>query len=345
MSDRDYRLFINIPFCTQQCSFCLLETYNSVELLRDYIDGMIGELRLRIRDRKLAFETGYIGGGSPTLALPFLVDFINELREEITLDPSEFTIDAMPGTFGIPEATRLLRLGINRISLSIFSLNDQFLKEYGRPYDSEQAVIAYHILRQVGFKNIDLVLSIKDDSIINLWQETIELAATLEPEHITIWPIDKDGEIKECYLWADEYLTAIGFEHYEYHSFARKGFRSQFLVQKLRFSPQIGLGLSAKTIEGEFLERNYDKIEDYLDAVNGAELPIMSRERLIRKQIRIISGLKSFMGIKKDLIPDSTLNRYLKEGLFYEDGDMIYPTKIGYLLSEAVFNQINQYLV
>ncbi|RKX70509.1 hypothetical protein DRP53_04770 [candidate division WOR-3 bacterium] len=333
-------LFINIPFCAKRCHFCRYEIYDSVELLKDYINGLIDEMRLRTRVHRPKISVGYIGGGSPTLALPFLDDLITEMKDWLDLALEEFTIEAMPGTFGIPEADHLRRLGIDRISLGILSLNDQYLEELGRQYNSEQAVISYHILREVGFKNIDVVLALDDDRKLDLWQETIELVVALSPEHITLWQINPYSEFKECYLWADEYLTAKGYDHYEYSSFARSGFRSRFQIQRLLLNRQLGLGTGAETILGDIRETNYDRIEEYLDAINSEELPVKRRERIDIDQFRLISGLKSYLGVKKSLFPKSALKRYLDEGLFFEDGDMVFPTKIGYLLADAVYNQI-----
>lgn len=324
----------------KKCDFCAAETYDSVELLKDYINGLIDELKLRTRVRKPTVVIGYIGGGSPTLSLPFLTEFLDAAAECLKLNLREFTIEAMPGTFGIQEADRLKRFGFNRVALGILSLNDLRLSEMGRQYNSEQAVIAYHILRQVGFKNIDVVLALGDDKKLDIWQETVEIVALLHPEHITLRRLDVRENFKECFLWADEFLTLHSYDHYEYGSFALNESRCQYKIWSLLFKKQIGLGTLAETINKNIMERNYEKIEDYLDAVNSEELPVMEKENLDLDRLMLISGLKSFLGLKKEKIPKSALKRYLKEGLFIERDDMIYPTNIGYLLSDAVIEQV-----
>jgi len=302
--------------------------------------GLVDEMKLRTRLRKPRVVAGYIGGGSPTLSLPFLVDFLNDIEEYANFAFNEFTIEAMPGTFGIQEADRLRRTGFDRVALSVLSLSDNWLTEMGRQYNAEQAIISYHILRQVGFKNIDIILVLGDDKHLGRWQETVELVATLKPEHITLRRIENDSSFKECYLWVDEFLTFHGYDHYEYYSFALNDFRCKYKLRSLLLSRQIGLGTLAETIDNNIVELNYEKIEDYLDAVNSEELPIMVREKLDPERVRLINGLRSFLGLKKEKIPKSALTRYLREGLFHESGDMVYPTNIGYLLSDAVVKQI-----
>ena len=63
-------LYIHIPFCTYKCSYCnfySIVNMNDENIYKKYIDALIIELKLRIKNYNQKIETIYLGGGTPSV--------------------------------------------------------------------------------------------------------------------------------------------------------------------------------------------------------------------------------------------------------------------------------------
>ena len=80
-------LYIHIPFCVYKCAYCnfySVVNMNSPDLYKKYLDALIKELEIRIKDYKKNIETIYIGGGTPSIIGAKMLEtarlFINWVR-------------------------------------------------------------------------------------------------------------------------------------------------------------------------------------------------------------------------------------------------------------------------
>jgi oxygen-independent coproporphyrinogen-3 oxidase len=137
-------------------------------------------------------STVYIGGGTPTyLSVTQLERVLGIVRDHFSRDPDgEFTVEANPATFDRVKAKFLLRSGVNRVSLGVQSLHDETLRWLGRPHSAQEALESYQVLRDAGFKNINL------DFIYALPHETqdqakadLEEIVALDSEHISLYAL------------------------------------------------------------------------------------------------------------------------------------------------------------
>src|SRR4051812_50041839 len=79
LGDGPFGVYVHVPFCTVRCGYCDFNTYTLTELgdgsvpgasLGTYASPVLRELDLARRvlgDRPPAVETGFVGGGTPTL--------------------------------------------------------------------------------------------------------------------------------------------------------------------------------------------------------------------------------------------------------------------------------------
>lgn len=99
--------------------------------------------------------TGIVSGQDPVAAPGHNVGFDGNSRFD------EFTVEVNPDDIvqkGPSYAEGLLRLGVDRISMGIQSLDDRVLGWMNRRHDYAAARKAYRILREAGFRNISIDL-------------------------------------------------------------------------------------------------------------------------------------------------------------------------------------------
>src|SRR5205814_5843757 len=132
----------------------------------------------------------FFGGGTPTALTTAQLDLL--LRGFCTrLDLSElreWTLEANPGSVSERKAKLLRDFGVNRLSLGVQSFDDELLQLLGREHSAAQAEASFHLLRQSGFKNlnIDLMFGVPGQTLAQ-WETTLRRALALGPDHISAY--------------------------------------------------------------------------------------------------------------------------------------------------------------
>ncbi len=247
----------------------------------EYVTAVLAEARFwrGLRD-ELAYQprTLYLGGGTPTL-LPSadLWRLIGGLRAELGFEGAdgsgeagvkgfvEFTVEANPSDLDAERLDLLRAGGVTRLSIGIQSLRDELLERLGRDHDVDTARNAFRRARQAGFDNVsvDLIFALPGQTLDD-WRQTLEDVALLGPEHVSCYGLDLDPhtllghevatgktalppeeEQAEMYEYADAFLTARGYEHYEISNYARPGYESRHNLNYWQNGYYLGLGPSA----------------------------------------------------------------------------------------------------
>src|SRR4030042_4080615 len=87
-------LYVHIPFCRALCPFCCFNRYLFQEdLARRYFIDLKRELELYVQ-RGFRFSGVYFGGGTPTVLMDELLEFIRHLREQCHV--SEISLETTP---------------------------------------------------------------------------------------------------------------------------------------------------------------------------------------------------------------------------------------------------------
>ncbi len=264
-------LYIHVPFCRAKCRYC---AFYSVPLsgpgdLRGYTDTLLLEIA-RWGDTlgREKIDSVFFGGGTPSLVPPKLLNAVLEkIRTVFDVSPkAEISLEANPDSFlAIGYAHDIAKLGVNRLSLGVQSLNEDALAALGRPHGRREALMAYELARSANFAsiNLDLIWAIPGQRRRDWMRDLAEVAA-LRPDHLACYgltleegtpmaracaeglirlPDEKDQAA--MYVDGGEYLETAGLLQYEISNFARMGFQCRHNLGYWESADYLGLGPGA----------------------------------------------------------------------------------------------------
>jgi putative oxygen-independent coproporphyrinogen III oxidase len=242
-------LYVHTPFCRAKCRYCAFFSVTPTPGALDaYLTALLEEIAFQHarlgRFPAPGAATLFFGGGTPSLlGADALGRILSALREAFGLaDDAELTLEANPDSADPEFLAAARRLGVNRLSLGVQSLDDTLLRRLGRVHDARQAVAAARAARAAGFANLglDLIFGLPGQSVA-AWLETLGRALDLQPEHLSCYgltiepgaPLARDKTLlaalpdedaqAEMFLQGAELLAAAGYRHYEISNFARPG--------------------------------------------------------------------------------------------------------------------------
>lgn len=69
-------LYVHIPFCRSKCAYCDFASWTGQDdLMPAYVDAVLGEAMRRARETgSPVIDTVYIGGGTPSILPPHLLE-------------------------------------------------------------------------------------------------------------------------------------------------------------------------------------------------------------------------------------------------------------------------------
>lgn len=292
-------IYAHIPFCKSRCVYCgFYSTTEKKDLQERYAKAIIEESELRSQYiHNVPVHTIYIGGGTPSyMQTDLLAIMVNGIRKKLNISDSnieEFTIECNPDDVTEEFAKKIVRMGVNRVSLGVQSFSDERLRFLRRRHTATQATIAVQTLRKQGIKNIsiDLMFGFPNETLTE-WQEDIRKAIALDVEHISAYslmyeegtPLYRmlmEEKVKECdealsnemYDMLIEMLSEAGYEHYEISNFAKTGYRSKHNSSYWNDSIYMGLGAAAHSYDGKSRQWNISNIEKYIEAIEKGKIP------------------------------------------------------------------------
>lgn len=262
-------LYVHIPFCTVKCGYCDFNAYaGSDHLIPAYSQALIKEAQLwRKATENRPVTTVFFGGGTPSLMpVEEMRTVVDGLRSafDIATD-AEVSLEANPNSLDEPYLAGLLGLGFNRLSIGVQSFHDEELKALDREHSASEAGDAFRAARSAGFTNvsIDLMFGLPEQEMSS-WQESIEEALELEPDHISLYaltvepgtPLARDvargrtpspnpDAQADQYEWTEERLEKAAYEHYEISNWAKPGYLCEHNLTYWRCREYLGLGAGA----------------------------------------------------------------------------------------------------
>jgi len=365
-------LYIHIPFCVKKCSYCGFYSSTSISLVPDFLQALFKEMEITAH-KFGAFDTVYIGGGTPSLLRPQqLGEILKRVHSHFDLQSgAEITLEANPGDLDRPFLQELVALGFNRLNVGVQSFEDKVLQFLGRRHSSEEALSAVEHSRWAGFDNLglDLIYGIPGQSTES-WLASLARAVALGPEHLSCYqlsvekntPLEKEfargkfalpGEEQQYdfFMKTAEFLENSGYLHYEVSNFARGiKYFSRHNQKYWDHTPYLGLGPAAHSFLGNQRWWNYPSLQQYLAEIQQARSPIQATEILTPEQLRleaIYLGLRTRKGIHlKDLLENyeydllaekrGLLTRLQQEGFLAIEDDHVYPTRAGLVVADRL---------
>lgn len=287
-------IYIHIPFCSRKCIYCDFFSIAGRNDTVRYVDALIDEARIRIPScfGDSAPETVYIGGGTPSVLKPELLERLCGSILDMCGNPalSEFTIEVNPDDVDESLCRSICRAGIDRVSMGIQSFHDSDLRWMNRRHGSEDAVKAFGMLRNHGICNISIDL-IFGYSMLDMekWKYSVEKAVSLSPEHISAYQMSieegsmlgklygkgkyiqpPDNVCEQQYIYLYRTLEDAGYERYEISNFAKPGRRAIHNSSYWDGTPYLGLGASAHSYDGAGKrEWNPCSIREYMNNVES----------------------------------------------------------------------------
>ena len=174
--------YIHIPFCIRKCHYCSFVSGLSIQRKKEYIVALLNEIKYQYKRSRL--KTLYIGGGTPSLLDSKEIESIIKCFN--FSNSAEITLEVNPETVEKEKFQTLKEIGINRISMGVQSFDDNTLKRIGRNHNEKEIYNAIDIIKNTGFKNIniDLIYGLPEQNI-NLFNTDIRKAINLDIQHIS----------------------------------------------------------------------------------------------------------------------------------------------------------------
>ena len=366
-------LYIHVPFCRRRCPFCDFAITTDIGRTGAWLAALEREMEMRAAAWPIAFDSVYLGGGTPSLLGAERVERVLAMaRRSFALVPeAEVTLEANPGTLAQGDCERLLAAGVNRLSLGVQSLDDGALAFLGRDHTAADSLDTFARARREGVENIsiDLIWGIPERSKAS-WEMDLRAAAALVADHVSAYQLTFEpgtplarrrerGEVRELdeeeardlFLATRDLLAAEGYAQYEVSSFARAPHRESRHNRKYwEGAPYLGVGPAAHSYRSGERSWNVRTTSAYVAALDAGRDPLAGRELLGAGERRLellALAFRTALGLNLEKFSAETgedlrrtsaarLRDLTDAGLLVLEGEMLRPTAAGMAVADAL---------
>ena len=361
-----YGVYLHVPYCEQRCHYCAFPVVVAPDSAHaQYTELLRNEVSLAGLPE--AIDTLYVGGGTPSLLAP---DLLERLVSVVPQGSGEVSIEANPGTLTGDRLEKYRELGINRISLGVQSFDPADLERAGRLHRAEDSIDDFEILRSYAFENIniDLIAGLPGQDR-GVWDENLDWIERLRPEHISIYLLESEDstlwgrrppapQTEDDCVWfysrAAQRLADLGYGHYEISNWARPGRECRHNIGYWNGTSYRGLGLGAHSFVDGRRFWNSRSMNEYRQCLESDELPIEvveERSGRMRLEEAFLLGLRSVAGfdvwsVANELGIDypqewfDRLDTLIREGLVQFDGRTLRLAPAGWLLATGITEEL-----
>jgi putative oxygen-independent coproporphyrinogen III oxidase len=309
---RDFGVYVHVPFCRVRCGYCDFNTYTASEIRgvkqSDYAAQAVAEVALADRVLREAdlpareAQTVFFGGGTPTL-LPVsdLAAMLAAVRDTWGLAPgAEVTTEANPDSVDAASLLALKDAGFTRVSFGMQSAVPHVLATLERTHDPARVPLVVQWARDAGLQvSLDLIYGTPGESLDD-WSTSLDLALAQTPDHLSAYALIVEdgtklarqisrGEVAQpdddlqadMYDLADERLSAAGYGWYEVSNWATDGdHRSRHNLAYWTGQDWWGIGPGAHSHVGGVRWWNVKHPAAYASRLEAGESPAAGRETL-----------------------------------------------------------------
>lgn len=321
-------LYIHIPFCVYKCAYCnfySVVNMNSPDLYKKYLDALIKEFEIRIKDYKKNIETIYIGGGTPSIIGAKMLEYffeklfevINKNNNDEIDEIKEITIEFNINDINKESLKVISQIKNIRLSIGIQTFNEESLKIINRKTDKNDIIEALKLINKSNLENISvdficgLPLNDKEQSKKDILQ-AFDLLPKIK--HISLYYLELNDSLKnkwrdflpteeDCvyyYNLAKETIESFGLMRYEISNYAFSNYESIHNSGYWDLKDYLGIGAGAFGCYKNNRYENTKNIKDYLEILSQNKLPIKNIEYLdsdTRKKEFIFLSLRTVKGI------------------------------------------------
>lgn len=365
---KELGIYVHIPFCIRKCKYCDFASFVCDEEIQNiYTDKLIDEIKsFKNKAENYVVNSIFFGGGTPSvLSSQNLDKIMSIIKATFYIDKNaEISIECNPKTANFAKMQNFIKMGFNRISFGVQSLDDQLLETIGRVHNAKDFLESFTSARLAGFKNIncDIMFALPDQSIES-FKETCENIVKLKPEHISCYSLileentplyneqesykfANDEENREMYETAKSIFNENGYEQYEISNFAKKGYECIHNLKYWEMKEYIGFGSASSSFIDNERHTNPCILNDYLEN-KEPDIEVEDQKALMGEFMFL--GLRKIKGINnkdfKNLFNQSFLDifkeeieKHINNGLLIKEEENIRLTDKGLDLANVVMS-------
>ncbi|MDB3906971.1 radical SAM family heme chaperone HemW [Crocinitomicaceae bacterium] len=368
-------IYIHIPFCKQQCSYC---DFHFSTTFQKYRSRMLDAMSLELRGRSgyvqnEIIETIYFGGGTPSLLLKEeLSAFLAQIEELFEVSPNaEISLEANPDDCTEKNLKAWKSIGVNRLSIGIQSFKSSDLEWMNRAHNAKEAEQCVLLAQSIGYENItvDLMYGLPGLSEEE-WRNHIQKVIDWGVPHVSSYCLTveentllerkvKSGELKvadneeesrqfEILL---ETLSQNGIDQYEISNFSRPGFESRHNSNYWKGVHYLGIGPSAHSFQGTSRQWNIANNTQYMKNVEEGtaffELEVLSDSDRFNELI--LTGLRTVYGVSFEQLSDIqqipsdfkvNIEKFISQDWAEVKNERIFLTKEGRLRADFIASEL-----
>ena len=316
-------IYLHIPFCKQQCTYCDFHFSTSFE---EYRAEMVKSIAHELKDRmsyleKKPVKTIYFGGGTPSILKKYEIsELLESIYANYEVSPmAEISLEANPDDISTASLREWKQLGINRLSIGLQSFKEDDLQWMNRAHTVNEAQNCVRLAQSEGFDNltVDLIYGLPNLSMEE-WRNHIQTVIDFGVPHVSAYCLTVEektvlhnmvekGKIEtvsddtqgEQFLELLNVLEHNGYQQYEISNFAKPGFESQHNGNYWKGEWYLGVGPSAHSFNGTSRSWNIANNRRYLKAIEGkmdySEKEELSTENQFNE--RVLIGLRTAVGV------------------------------------------------
>ena len=375
---KNIAVYIHWPFCKSKCPYCDFNSHvrDNIEQQK-WNDAYLQEIENNkefLSNKKIV--SIFFGGGTPSLMPSSIVEnIIQKLAYFASFDANiEITLEANPTSVESEKFKSFAKVGVNRISLGIQSLNIEDLKFLGREHNVDEAVKAIELAKEHFARySFDLIYALPNQKL-KTWESELSKAVTLAGDHLSLYQLtiekgtpfyslyqNKKFQIpneelaKDFYILTQDIMNAAGMPAYEISNHARKDQECRHNIVYWKYDDFLGIGPGAHgRMNNQAIHSIYHP-ENWLNTVLEGKSPIQSAiELTLEERICeiLLMGLRLKEGINQQEFFNKTgynfsekLNQkkldYLLENRFLKfDNDYLYASDKGKLVLNHIINSL-----
>ena len=371
-------LYIHWPFCLAKCPYCDFNSH-----VRDGVDVELWQRALLTDMRHEAELAGgepltsvFFGGGTPSLMPPSLVSRLLDDAERLWgfAPDIEITLEGNPSSVEAANYADLAKVGVNRVSLGLQSLDDRALRFLGRLHDASEGIAALDVAQKF-FERVsfDLIYALPGQTAAS-WSSQLQQALSFGTGHLSLYqltiepgtrfatmvrqqqfePLD-DDPAADLFALTNEITAAAGLPAYEVSNHARPGEESRHNLSYWRYQDYCGIGPGAHGRRGGVATQRHRKPENWLDAVDSAGNGISEMRSLSLAEqaaeamlmgLRLTEGLDLAAMAERFGLPAEALCEpdklafYEQQGLVWRKAARIGVTEQGMPLLDALLGEL-----
>ena len=278
-------LYIHWPYCESKCPYCdfnshVIEKIDEDNWIKAYTNQLY-EYKSLLDKFDVQFDdlnTIFFGGGTPSLMPLKIIDHILNISSKIFKfkDDIEITLEANPSSYERDKFKEIQKLGVNRLSIGVQSLNDKNLQFLGRKHNYKDAETAIELASKT-FDNvsIDLIYALYGQRIEDWSQELHSILDKFDLNHLSLYQLTieestkffkdyKKGLLKivdndlaaDFFNRTDHILNEYNFKRYEVSNFSKENYESSHNLNYWNSENWIGIGPGAYGRLWSFNEQN-----------------------------------------------------------------------------------------